>query len=313
MAARRFPRCFLSCSLQDVDRSVLEWFAAVLEALDFSVSRGDDPLARPPPVKVRDLIREADVVVAVLTRRDKVEGDEVWRPPEWIQNELGMAYDAGKPIAVFVEAGVRAEGLAPLVTQYEEFVRTDLGAAAPRVVRYLVSLRGAVSAQPPPEDAASIAKALAVELDNRGAEVAVVDQTLDLHPWNLSFLYVRVTGKMFLLPVDVQNKVEAAYEAIQEALELVREARSIQLRAGWRLLAKPPGDPARKEEIVAELAKAKPRILGSIEAAVAALLEFAWPGIMDRLREARKAALPPASGGDGNTPGSAAVSHEGPP
>ncbi len=278
---------------------MFEWFAQVLYALEFEVSRGDEPQARPPPEKVADLIRGCDAVVAVLTRRDKVEGRDAWRPPEWVQNEIGMAYQEGRPVAAFVEDGVDLEGLAPLVTQYERFDRADLGVAAPKVVRYLVGLRGSVSAQPPAQDVGAVAQALAFELGNRGAEIAVVDQTLELNTWNLSHLYARVTGKIYLLPPEVQNKVDAAYDAIREADGLVREANSIQTWSGIRGKLG-PSEATRKQEIVAKLIEAKPRILASIEGAVVALLEFVWPGLVDALREAaeKKSALPPKTGGD---------------
>ena len=40
---------------------------------------------------------------------------------DWVQNEIGIAYDAGKPVYALVQKGVRVEGILPYITVYEEF------------------------------------------------------------------------------------------------------------------------------------------------------------------------------------------------
>lgn len=141
MPTARFPKAFLSCSLSEQDRSVATWFADVLQALEFEVLAGDMPEPRGPAEKVLDMIRGSDVVVAILMRRDKIEGKDAWRPPEWVENEMGMAYEAAKPVAIFVEEGVDVAGLGPLISQYERCDRRNLAESVPRIVRYLVTLR----------------------------------------------------------------------------------------------------------------------------------------------------------------------------
>ncbi|MFH1856445.1 MAG: hypothetical protein ABH836_04350 [Candidatus Omnitrophota bacterium] len=39
----------------------------------------------------------------------------------WVQNEIGMAYDAHKPIYAIVQKGVKIEGILPHITVYEEY------------------------------------------------------------------------------------------------------------------------------------------------------------------------------------------------
>ena len=114
---------------------MISWFERMLLALDFDPQKADIPQPRPPPEKIAEMITAADCFVAILTRRTKVENADSWVGPEWVQNEIGMAYQAGKHMAVFVEEGIDQKGIAAWATDYVSFARSDLGASAPNVVR----------------------------------------------------------------------------------------------------------------------------------------------------------------------------------
>jgi hypothetical protein len=280
----------------------MTWFNDLLYALDFEVLSGDVPQPRPPADKVREMIRGSDVIVAVLTRRDKIEGREAWRPPEWVQNEIGMAYEAGKFMAIFAEEDVDISGLVPLVTQYEWWNREKLSEVAPRIVRYLVSLRNAVTLQPVAPDQASLFRALAVDLGNRAAELANVERTLELNTWGLPLIYGRITGRFYVLPQEVQDKVETAYSAIDEMSNLVREANRLIgigfTTRGVLFGKKPDLESAMKKKEVKEaidkIIEAKPKILERVEAAVIDLLLAGWPEARQKLiAEAAKKGLKP--------------------
>ena len=301
MTGSRFPKCFLSCSLDETDRPIMDWFTDLLYALEFEVLSGNVPEPRPPAEKVRGMIHDSDAVVAILTRRDRIESRNAWRPPEWVQNEIGMAYEAGKAMAVCAEEDVDISGLAPLVTHYERWNRGNLAEAAPRIVRYLVSLRNAVAGQPVASDQASIARALATELGNRVSELMTVEQTLELNTWNLSLVYGRITGRLYMLPQDVQDKVDDAYSALDEVSGLVQEARDLAgmgLTMKRVLLGKEP-DPEeavkkkKVKEIVDRIIEIKPRILERGGSAFVALLLVGWPEARQILAaEAAKRGLP---------------------
>src|SRR5437867_1041331 len=106
----RFPECFLSCSLSPDDASVVSWFERILVALEFDPNKAADvPQPRPPHDKIVEMIRAADCFVAVVTRRKKIDGvSDAWVAPGWVQNEIGMAHQEGKQMAIFLEDGLRA-------------------------------------------------------------------------------------------------------------------------------------------------------------------------------------------------------------
>jgi len=78
----------------------------MLLALEFDPQKADEPQPRPPPEKIAEMIQTCDCFVAIISKRTKVAAVDGWVGPEWVQNEIGMAYQAGKPMAIFVEEGV---------------------------------------------------------------------------------------------------------------------------------------------------------------------------------------------------------------
>jgi len=213
---RRFPACFLSCSFASDDGPVVSWFERMLLAFEFDPKKGDDPQPRAPAEKIAEMIQTCDCLVAIVTRRTKVEAADAWVGPEWIQNEIGMAYQAKKPIAVFVEDGVDAKGLGRWVSDYVSFTRSDLGASAPNVIRYLTNLRRAVvRVEGATGEDLPAARALANELADFASLVNSVEKPRSL-PWQMAFMTSRFTGRFYMLPNQVQRSVSAAYAAIDE-------------------------------------------------------------------------------------------------
>lgn len=221
MAAPRFPRCFVSCSLRPEDRPVFDWFRAVLEGMEFEVVHGEVPEPRPPSEKIRDLIRAADIVVAILTQRDKVEGESRWKPPGWVQQEIGMAFEAGKPFAVFVERDVEISGLESAATDYARFDRSDLGEAAPRVVRYLMSVRNQFVGRAMGPEVRAVSKAIQNELARMFSEL-MAPATFADWTWNLAMLSARTSGRIYLLPEELTAKIDEAYNAFDGLRDALR-------------------------------------------------------------------------------------------
>jgi hypothetical protein len=301
MLGPRFPRCFLSCSFDEADTIVATWFTELLYAMDFEVLTGRMPQARPPAEKVRDLIRESDVVVSVLTRRDKIEGREAWRPPDWLHNEIGIAYDSNKPTAVFVEDGVEVSGLTPLITQYERWKRDSLGEAAPRIVRYLTSVRNTIASQLPLTNEVAVVRALIYELFLRSLEIAKADETLELNTWNLASAYALITGRLFSLPPDVISEVNEAYSAVDRLGKLVEKAKAPS--SGWiTIRGKQPDEAKRqieiqkvRDQLKIEKVPAGEKVLKAIEA----LAKIGWPELLELVadrRSAKEDALPKDAG-----------------
>lgn len=279
---RRFPTCFVSCSFSADDGPVVSWFERILLALEFDPQRADDPQPRPPPEKIAEMIQTCDCFVAVLSKRTKLAEADVWVAPEWVQNEIGMAYQAGKPMAIFAEVGVDTKGIGRWATDYVSFARTDLGASAPNVVRYLINLRRAVARTVSGwgEDLPT-ARALANELTELSSLVNSVDKPRYL-PWQMAFMTSRFTGRFYMLPNHVQQNVSAAYDAIYEFEELVKPS---------SIFKEPHAFPTDKLELVKAC---RVKVRDAVGQAILELLEFAYPEEWTALVEAiKRGKVPP--------------------
>lgn len=99
------------------------------------------PEPRPPQDKIEDFIRKSDMFVAVLTRRNKIEGKNLWTGPQWVQNEIAMAHTLRKPIALFVELNVQIDrSIVPYITDYVLFDRNKLNSIRTKAERFIKAL-----------------------------------------------------------------------------------------------------------------------------------------------------------------------------
>lgn len=135
------PRAFLGISFEDEDVHVKEWFQGLLRACGFEVVTAERSEHIPLGEKIRRKIRSCHLVCFVLTPRDKIEGSDEWLPPSWIQGEIGIAYDSGKRIAVFVEEYVATKGMIPSIDDYTSFSRHSLHKDVIPILESILSLR----------------------------------------------------------------------------------------------------------------------------------------------------------------------------
>lgn len=278
----RFPACFVSCSFDPQDASVVSWFEKVLINLDFDTRKADTPQPRPPPEKIAEMIQNADCFVAIVTKRLKVEQADQWVGPDWVQNEIGMAYHAGKPMAIFVEKGVEFQGVGKWVGDYVWFERTDLGACAPNVVKYLLNLSRTVTrSQVGRAEDIPTARAVLNELANLATLVDQANKPTSF-PWHLAFLTGRLTGRFYMLPISIQNSVMAAYSALEEFEELAKPPFALR---------KPESFPPNQTETIAG---SKTKVGSAVGTAIVELMQFAYPEEWLALVLAvQKGALPP--------------------
>lgn len=123
-------RVFLSASAREEDKLVIQWFKDLFRSYDLvPIFATDIPQPRPPHNKIKRLIPDSNGFIGVLTKRQKIEGTNCWKGPDWVQNEVGMAFDADKPIMMFIEKGVEDEGITSRVTDYVFFDRDNLKAS----------------------------------------------------------------------------------------------------------------------------------------------------------------------------------------
>lgn len=286
----RYPKCFLSGSFAVDDEVVFNWFADMLRSLEFQVISGKEPEPSPPHEKIRERIRDSDVLVAIITRRDRVSETEKWKGPEWVHSEIGMAYEAEKPVAVFAEKGIDMSGLGPSIADYVTFDREDFGSSAPMIVRYLISVRSLITSLPTLREDVALMKALAVELFEFASLIEVADQDLEIIRWPMTYAYGKVTGRLLMLPAEVQNDVQEAYVAISTFKDYLRS-----LRADLHppLLSKEkPGErkerESRFESRHAKYQEEKERVLRACSQAIRRLFEIGFPelkGFLEQLSE----------------------------
>ncbi len=123
---RVLVKAFLSASFDPQDEQMVEWFKKLLNLVGVEPSFADWSEVCPPIDKVRRNIAESDFVIVILSKKEKIDGKNIWKTSNWIQDEIGMAHGLKKPIIAFVEKGVDTSGILKFVTDYLEFERHDL-------------------------------------------------------------------------------------------------------------------------------------------------------------------------------------------
>lgn len=129
---------FLSASACKDDEQIIQWFKDLFQEHNLiPIFATDIPQPRPPHDKIKSLIQDSNGFIGVLTKRQKIEGTNLWKGPDWVQNEVGMAFDSDKPIMMFIEKGVDDKGITNRVTDYVMFDREKLKESEPNVKRAL--------------------------------------------------------------------------------------------------------------------------------------------------------------------------------
>lgn len=116
---------FFSCSFREEDRDVNDFFIAICSALDVKCVNVNAAYSSVPPDVARQIIDDSQVLIAVATRRNKLEGGE-YAMPSAIQEEVSMAYGKNVPILLFVEEGVVVDGMKGNFCTHIKFNRGDL-------------------------------------------------------------------------------------------------------------------------------------------------------------------------------------------
>ena len=120
-------KIFLSASSREEDESLVNWFKKIIEDYQLKIIFATDILQpRPPHDKIRDLIRNSSGFVGILTRRQKIEDSNLWKGPDWVQNEIGIAFDCEKPLFIFIENDVDDQGITNRITDYIKFDRKNI-------------------------------------------------------------------------------------------------------------------------------------------------------------------------------------------
>lgn len=140
MAEIRF-KAFLSCSFAEDDKNVIDFFEKMIAAFDIDPLIYNYQEIGRVSNKIKEKIIKSDCLIAIATKRKKIEGSNYWICSDWIQHEIALANAYNKPIAVFVEEGVKIEGLIAMEERREKFNRKHLIENIDKITRFLYNLR----------------------------------------------------------------------------------------------------------------------------------------------------------------------------
>ena len=106
MDTSRTYSAFGSAGSEQQDARVISWFFEILRKHDVEpIFATNLPEPRPPLEKIKDLIQKSGLFIAVLTKRDKIEGKNLWKGPDWVQNEIGFAIGKKEALLSFCRRG----------------------------------------------------------------------------------------------------------------------------------------------------------------------------------------------------------------
>ena len=133
-------RAFLSTSFNDEIDPLVSWFIKMIRSLEIDVIWLKEKYqARPTEEKIKENIKLCNCFIQIITRDIKEAGKEAG----WLGNEIAWARDStpNGNMAVFVEKGTEATGLAKVIADNPQFDCADLSECAPRITQYLYDLK----------------------------------------------------------------------------------------------------------------------------------------------------------------------------
>jgi|SRR5919106_4054444 hypothetical protein len=133
---RPVTSAFLAQSFAEQDASIAKTVQETLESLGLVVVTGERPRSGRISEKVKNLIDQQSLFVAVFTRRDKLAGKNEWTTSLWLIDEKAYAVGANKPLVLLRERGVANIGGIQGDSEYFTFDRAHLD----RLVLYLIRL-----------------------------------------------------------------------------------------------------------------------------------------------------------------------------
>src|SRR4051812_35943829 len=83
-------KAFLGHSFLQEDVPVVTFFKDFLNEMMVKCSSGERPELNQVHEKVKKRILEANLFIGVFTRRDKIEGKDLWRTTDWVLQEMSF-------------------------------------------------------------------------------------------------------------------------------------------------------------------------------------------------------------------------------
>jgi len=134
-------KAFLSCSLEENDQELVAFFGKLIKSFGIDPEAYDYQDVGRIPDDIKERIIRSDCLIAIATRRKKIEGSDNWTCPDWIQHEIALANAYNKPIAIFVEDNVGIDGFIAMEERREKFARNNLAKNIDKIATFLFNLR----------------------------------------------------------------------------------------------------------------------------------------------------------------------------
>ena len=165
---------FLSCSFAADDSEVNELVRGVCTGVGLACVNVNAGFSASPSEKAREYISSADGLIAVVTKRDRLDGGD-FNSSSAVQAEISIAFGIGKPILIICEKGVKYDGFTDNNTTRLPFSRDELTRPAfvEKLVHSVYTFRqGIVSSQAPQSPTEYISENTRnyVSLDCEGSE-----------------------------------------------------------------------------------------------------------------------------------------------
>jgi len=137
------PVAFISASFDDGAEPLIRWVRNRAENVGFTTLWLKEIYqARPTVDKIDQAIRDSDCIIQVLTSHVFDKGSEAG----WIGNEIGMAFKSrpNSNVAVFVQKGYQASGLAKYLTDVFILDPENLPQQEKKAEEYLTDLKNRI-------------------------------------------------------------------------------------------------------------------------------------------------------------------------
>lgn len=100
---------FFSCSFDPAEKEVNELVRSVCAGMGLRCLNLSAGFSAVPPDQAKDFISNAAGLIAVATKRDRLDGGD-YIMPSAVREEISIAFGIGKPILIIGEDGVRYDG-----------------------------------------------------------------------------------------------------------------------------------------------------------------------------------------------------------
>lgn len=132
---------FLSASFSDKIDRLISWFIKMIKSVDIDevIWLKEKYEARPTEEKIKENIKLCNCFIQIITRDIAKKGKEAG----WLGNEIAWARESSPNgnMAIFVEKGAEATGLAKVIADNLYFSPENLREDAPKITQYLNNLK----------------------------------------------------------------------------------------------------------------------------------------------------------------------------